>query len=276
MSPVESDEEYLTRKQRREQARSERKAAEEAAVSDAAKRRRLAQLGGAVAVVVVAIVVVLIATGGSSSSKPPEVTSTTATKQVSAVTKELAGTTQKGIVLGNPNAPVTMQYYGDLECPICRDFTLGALPPIITKWVKTGKLKIEYRSLETATREPETFRTQQIAALAAGKQNKAWNYIETFYHEQGEEGSGYVTESYLKGLAQQVPGLNLTQWTTDRGNQQYQAQIAVDTQEANNNGFTGTPAFLIGKTGSGLKKYEYSSLTDPSGFNEAIEKALKG
>ena len=276
MSQVGSDEEDLTRKQRREQARAERKAAEEAAVSDAAKRRRLAQLGGAVAVVVVGIVVVLIATGGGGSSKPPAVTSTTATKEVSAVSSELAGTTQKGIVLGNPNAPVTMQYYGDLECPICRDFTLGALPVIIQKWVKTGKLKIEYRSLETATREPETFRTQQIAALAAGKQNKAWNYIETFYHEQGEEGSGYVTESYLKGLAAQVPGLNLTKWTADRGDQQLQAQIALDTQEANNNGFTGTPAFLIGKTGSGLKKYEYSSLTDPSGFNEAIEKALKG
>jgi hypothetical protein len=35
--------------------------------------------------------------------------------------------------------------------------------------VRPGKLKIEYRSLETATREPETFHTQQLAALAAGK-----------------------------------------------------------------------------------------------------------
>ena len=109
-------------------------------------------------------------------------------------------------MLGNPNAPVTLQYFGDLECPICKDFTLGALPPIIQKWVRTGKVKIEYRSLETATREPEVFKTQQVAALAAGKQNKMWNYLETFYHEQGEEGSGYVTESYLQGLAQQVPG----------------------------------------------------------------------
>jgi len=276
MSPVESDEEDLTRKQRREQARAERKAAEEAAAAGDAKRRRLTQLGGAVAVVVVAIVVVLVITGGSSSSKPPAATSTTALKQVSLVEGTLNGTTQKGIVLGNPNAPVTMQYYGDLECPICRDFTLGALPPIIQKWVKSGKLKIEYRSLETATREPETFRTQQVAMMAAGKQNKAWNFIELFYHEQGEEGSGYVTESYLQGLAKQVPGLNLTKWTTDRGDQQLQAQLAADTQEANNQGFTGTPSFLIGKTGGQLKKYEYTSLTDPSGFEQQFEAALKG
>ena len=50
------------------------------------------------------------------------------------------------------------------------------------------------------------FKTQQIAALAAGKQSKAWNYLELFYHEQGEEDTGYVTESYLQGLAHQVAG----------------------------------------------------------------------
>ena len=104
-------------------------------------------------------------------------------------------------MLGNPNAPVTLAYFGDLECPICKEFTLGALPSIIQKQVRTGKLKIEYRSLETATHEPEIFKTQQIAALAAGKQNKMWNFVETFYHEQGEENTGYVTESYLQELA---------------------------------------------------------------------------
>ena len=276
MSPVESDEEDLTRKQRREQARAERKAAEEAAVSDAAKRKRLTQLGGAGAVVVVAIVVILIVTSGGGSKNVAAPTSPAAKTEVAAVSAQLAGTTQKGNVLGSPAAPVTLQYFGDLECPICRDFTLGALPSIIQKWVKTGKLKIEYRSLETATREPETFRTQQLAALAAGKQNKAWDYIELFYHEQGEEGSGYVTESYLQGLASQVPGLNVAKWTSDRGDQALMAQITADTTEANNNNFNGTPSFLIGKTGGASKKYEYSSLTDPSGFNEAIEKVLKG
>ncbi len=122
-----------------------------------------------------------------------------------------------------------MQYFGDLECPICKKFTLGALPTIIQKWVRTGKLKIEYRSLETATREPEVFKTQQVAALAAGKQNKMWNFIETFYHEQGEEDSGYVTESYLQNIASQVPGLNLAQWTSDRSNPELANQVTAPT-----------------------------------------------
>jgi protein-disulfide isomerase len=273
MSPVENDEEDLTRKQRREQARADRKAAEEAEAAGAERRKRLTQLGIVVAVVVVAIVVVLIATGGSGKSKP--VTAAVKNETTTSVNQLLANIPQSGKTLGNPNAPVTLQYFGDLECPICKEFTLGALPTIIQKWVRSGKVKIEYHSLETATREPEVFKTQQVAALAAGKQNKMWPFVETFYHEQGEEDSGYVNEKYLQGIAQQVPGLNLATWTAARNNPVLASEITSDAQAANNVGFTGTPSFLIGKTGSTPSKLEYSSLTDPTGFNEAIEKQLK-
>jgi protein-disulfide isomerase len=269
------DEADLTRKQRREQAREQRKALEEAEAAGAKRKARLTQLGIVVAVVVAVVVVILIATGGGGTKKvAPH--STEANQTVAAVNTLIGGIPQSGNTLGNPNAPVTLQYFGDLECPICKEFTLGALPTVIQKWVKTGKVKIEYRSLETATREPEVFKTQQVAALAAGKQNKAWNFIETFYHEQGEEDSGYVTESYLQGLAQQVPGLNLATWTNARSDPTLVTQVTTDAQAANNAGFTGTPSFLIGKTGGTPSKLEYSSLTDPSSFNEAIEKLLKG
>jgi protein-disulfide isomerase len=68
--------------------------------------------------------------------------------------------------------------------------------------------------------------------------------------------------------------LNLTQWTNDRNNPALAAQIATDKQAANNAGFTGTPSFLIGKTGGTPSKLEYGSLTEPTSFNEAIEKLL--
>jgi protein-disulfide isomerase len=276
MSPVDSDEQDLTRKQRREQARSQRKALEQAEVASAARRTRLTQLGIVVAVVVVAIVAVLVASGGGTS-KPPPPTSKPATKISREVSGFLAGIPQNANTLGSPTAPVTLQYFGDLECPICKDFTLpgGALPTIVQNWVRPGKVKIEYRSLETATREPEVFKTQQTAALAAGKQNKMWNFIELFYHEQGEENSGYVTESYLQGLAQQVPGLNLSQWSGARSEPALASQVATDAQAANNAGFTGTPSFLIGKTGGTMAKLGEVSVTDPAPYNEAIEKALK-
>jgi len=275
MSSIEGDEGDLTRKQRREAARSQRKAMEEAQAASAARRTRLTQLGVVVAVVVAVIVVVLIATGGKSKSGIP-----TSKAEITSVTKEIAsllgGIHQTANVLGSPTAPVTLQYFGDLECPICKEFTLGALPTVIPKLVRTGKLRIEYRSLETATREPEVFKTQQVAALAAGKQDKGWNFIETFYHEQGEEDSGYVTESYLQGIAKQVPGLNLTQWESDRNDQELATQVNADAQAANAQGFTGTPSFLIGHSGGAMSKLNYtSSPADPTFINEAVEKLLK-
>jgi protein-disulfide isomerase len=274
MSPIEGDEEDLTRKQRREQARAERRAMEEAQIASAVRRTRLTQLGIVVTVVVVAIVAVLIATGGSSK-KPPAIGS----KEANATTKEIAklidGIPQSANTLGSPTAPVTLQYFGDLECPICKEFTLSALPTIIPKWVRTGKLRIEYHSLETATREPEVFKTQQIAAYAAGKQNKAWYFIETFYHEQGEEDSGYVNEKYLQGIASQVPALDLAQWQSDRSDPELANEVATDAQAANNNGFTGTPSFLIGRSGGAMTKLEYTtSPGDPAFVSEAVEKLL--
>ena len=273
MSQIENEED-LTRKQRREQARADRKAMEEAEASDAARRKRLTQLGVVVAVVVAAVVVILVVTssGGSKTVKLHSKESTNIEKEVSTL---LAGIPQSGNSLGSPTAPVTLQYYGDLECPICRKFTEGALAPLIRNWVRAGKLRIEYHNLETATREPETFKTQQAAALAAGKQAKMWNFIETFYHEQGAEDSGYVTEQYLRGIADQIPGLNLSKWTQARTKAEYASQIESDAQAANSAGFTGTPSFLIGHTGGAAKNLEYSSLEDPAGFNEAIEKELK-
>src|ERR1700683_2730395 len=258
MSSIEGDEGDLTRKQRREAARSQRKAMEEAQAASAARRTRLTQLGVVVAILVAVIVVVLIATGGKSKTglakTKQEITSTTAT-----VSDLIGGIPQSANVLGSPTAPITLQYFGDLECPICKEFTLGALPSVIPKWVRTGKLRIEYRSLETATREPEVFKTQQVAALAAGKQDKGWNFIETFYHEQGEEDSGYVTESYLQGIDKQVPGLNLMKWTSDRNDQDLATQVNTDAQAANAEGFTGTPSFLIGHSGGAMSKLNYTS-----------------
>jgi protein-disulfide isomerase len=265
----------LTRKQRREHARAQRRELQQAAAARAARRTRLTLLGVVMTVVVTGIVVVLIATSGGGAVNRIAPESREARVATEDVTALLAGIPQSGDVLGRPTAPVTLQYFGDLECPVCRSFTLGALPSIIHTWVRTGELRIEYRSLETATREPEVFKDQQVAALAAGMQNKMWNFLETFYHEQQEEDTGYVTENYIQGIARQVPGLNLPQWIVNRNEAALADQLSSDEQAATSQGLNGTPAFLIGRSGGAPSKLEPSSLTEPSSFNDAIEKLVK-
>jgi protein-disulfide isomerase len=184
----------------------------------------------------------------------------------------LAGVPQSANALGQPAAPVTLAYFGDLECPYCRDFSLEVLPSIIQRWVPTGKLRIEFRALQTATHEPEVFIAQQVAVLAAGRQDKAWHFIETFYEEQGEEGSGYVTDAYLQGIASQIAGLDLARWAHDRSDPDLAKEIAGDDRAAENAGLTGTPSFLIGASGGAMSRF---SPSDPTSFDAVIEGLLE-
>jgi protein-disulfide isomerase len=274
--PTVDDEQDLTRKQRREQAREQRRAAERAAAQSDTRRTRLMQLGGVLGVVVVIIVVILVASGGNSKT-PGQVkaNSPQETKLVSEVSSLLRGIPESGNSLGSTSAPVTLVYFGDLQCPFCGEFSRTALSQLIERYVRPGTLRIEFRNFETATHEPETFRTQETAAVAAGKENLMWYYIELFYRQQGQENSGYVNEEFLRTLARQVPGLNTTAWLAARSDPEFATQITADAQAANNAGFTGTPSFQIGRTGGALKKLEYQSLTDPTPFAKAVESLAK-
>ncbi len=72
-----------------------------------------------------------------------------------------------------------------------------------------------------------------------------------------------------------MPGLNLSAWSEARNDPAYANQIVSDAQAATQNGFTGTPSFLLGKSGSTLPKFETASLTEAGPFEAAIEKQLK-
>src|SRR6202012_3771988 len=106
---------------------------------------------------------------------------------------------------------------------------------LIKNEVKTGKVKLVYKSFETATAngpDANQWSNQQSAAYAAGAQAKAWNYILLFYRDQGTEDTNYVNAAYLTGLAKQVPGLNLKKWNTDRFNPAYATQVANENKTA--------------------------------------------
>ncbi len=232
----------------------------------------------AAGIVLAALAVVVVAAGDSSSRSKSGRTHGAATAQrttAQEITALLAGIPQRTRTLGQPTAPVTLKYYGDLECPFCREFTLDTLPSLIRRWVRNGQLKIEYLSMETATREPKTFQIQQSAALAAGLQGRLWNFIELFYHEQREEDSGYVTENYLDGLARQIPGLDVTLWSEERYDPELAAKISAEAKAAVRAGLTGTPSFAIGHSKGLMYRLETPSQTDPGPFDKAMEYFLK-
>ena len=142
---------------------------------------------------------------------------------------------------------MTVTEFGDLECPVCKSFALGSENQLISNEVRSGKVKLIFRSLETAsgTANGSMFVPQQASALAAGQQKLGWNYIELFYHEQGDETTSYVSDNFLAGLAKQVSGLNYGQWSSDRQSSSLSTQVDADLRAAATAGYQDTPTILV-------------------------------
>ncbi len=257
-----------SRKEQKEQARQRRLALEREQAERAARERRLRMLGGVV-IVAAAIIAVAIAISSGGSS-PPKLNSAAATQAAATVDGLLAGIPQSGNTLGSPTAKVTVTEFGDLKCPVCRDFALGAENQLISNDVKTGKAKLVYRSLCTATcsgPQPSVFPTQQTAAYAAGLQNKAWYYIELFYHLQGDETTSYVDSNFLGGLAKLVPGLDYSRWQSDSTLASLKAQVTTDQNFAASKGWSATPTVVV----TGPKgEQDITSLSDYGTYQSAI------
>lgn len=262
-----------SRKEQKEQARAARIAQEQAVAAQQQRKRRFQIFGGVIALAIV-VVVVVIAVGSGGGSGPTK-------NAYPTVHSQLAGIPQDGVTLGNPSAKFTLTYFGDLQCPICRDFTVtpSDLPQFIHSQVRTGKAKVLYRSFCTATcndysNGQHIFKQQQTAAYAAGKQHLFWDYAELFYHEQQAEGSGYVTAAWLQGLAKQIPKLKLSTWETDLKDPVLADQVSSDTNAAIKLKLTGTPT-LIMKGPKGSETVTGPGGTIPSASDlEAAMKAL--
>lgn len=236
-----------SRTKQKEEARARRLAEERALAERAQQRRRLQMLGGVVlaAVAIVAVAIALSVGGGSSA---PKVGSKQASSTVKPVDTLLAGIPQSATTLGSPTAKVTITEYGDLECPICRDFSETAEQQLISNDVRQGKVRLIYKSLSTATSNgpnPNIFPTQQAAAYAAGLQNLGWYYILDFYRLQGTEDTNYVTPSYLTGIARGVPGLDLAKWSSDRTSSTLLQQVSSEEQTATSLGLNSTPTLIV-------------------------------
>jgi protein-disulfide isomerase len=242
-----------TKQERREAARQARVDAERTAAASAQRRRRLRMLGIAIgaAVVLVVVAIVVSSGGGSKSTVPPKQKGEVVSGQnLSAAL--LQGIPQNGIVIGQPNAPLTMAEFADLQCPFCRAYTVDEFPSIVREYVRTGKLKIEFRNFTFIGQDSVT--AGQYAS-AAGQQNKLWNFVDLFYLNQGEENSGYVTQPFLSRILQAVPGLDATKAQADAHAPAAVVGMKTANTLASQHRIDSTPSFLVGKSGSTLQRF---------------------
>lgn len=237
-----------TRSARREAAREERRERERAEAARAGRRRRLFQLGGAVALAAAIVATVAIAGGGGDDRPRRRAGESIAGAQDTA--RLLRGIPQRGAVLGDPKAPVTLVEFADLQCPWCKAASEGVLPTIVEQYVRDGRVKLVFR--DVAMLGDDSVRAGQMAA-AAGLQGKLWDYVHLFYVNQGQEGTGYVTDDFLREVGGGVRGLDVDRAMDDRSLPAVERAIADARAEWSGHGLDRTPSFVAGRTGAALE-----------------------
>lgn len=219
--------------QKRKELREKRLKAEAQAKGGDRRENMMKIIGVAAFIAIVGIVVAIVVVSSGDSDAP---------KDSSAVNEQLAGIPQNGMVLGDPDAKVTLIEYGDLQCPICKQYADEILPDVIEGPIRSGKANFEFKDWAVLG-EDSTLAAK--ANLAAGEQNLAWSFLENFYANQGLENTGYVTDDFLTDIAEKAGIQDIDKWNVDREKASLEDVLLKIDNEATEMGFSGTPSFAI-------------------------------
>jgi protein-disulfide isomerase len=247
-----------TREQRRAEARAQREAAEQAAARSDQRRQRLMILGGVLVAAVVIVVAVVLIAGNHGSDEKTAASSTSAPVANSAVIQEqLGGVPQKGNTLGKSGAPITIVEYGDLQCPVCANFSNSIMPHVVQDYIRQGKARIQFRNFAFIGDDSNKL---ALASLAAGLQNKQFDFNELVYANQGQENSGYATDDYIKKIFASIPGLDAEKAMQDMDSQAVSDLLAKDMQLSQVEGISATPTIYVGRSGQTPTAVNYTDL----------------
>ncbi len=214
---------------------------------------------GIAAAAIAGLLIAVSLSGGDSGSKA---------SPVARAADVFAGIPQSGTVLGKPDAPVTVLEFADLQCPFCAEWSGQTLPTVVGEYVRTGRLKLDFRGL--AFIGPDSEKAAR-AVFAAGRQNRAWEVLEGLYAAQGSENSGWVTDDLIRQVAGQVDGLDVDRLMADRDH--VTAELKRAEADGAAAGVRGTPSFYIAQPTGLPVSLEVQGL-DPDSFRAVIEQYL--
>lgn len=160
--------------------------------------------------------------------------------------------------IGSKDAPVTIAYWFDYQCPFCKAVDVGgipqiplepAIPGVVKEYVDTGKVRIVFK--DYAFLGPDS-------VTAALYSHSIWKlYPEKFYEwhvamftAQDEENGGFGDEASIVTLTRTVSGIDADAVKADVAahKAEYQSAIDADKTEGTSMGVQGTPGFITGKT----------------------------
>jgi protein-disulfide isomerase len=232
-------------------------------------RNRLTLVAAAVGAAAL-LAVVLILAGGKSSTTTTTTNATGATTTAAGAASVFAGVAQQGNTLGQASAPATLIVYEDPQCPFCRQWNIQTLSTVVNQFVRTGKLKLEYRGVVIIG--PDSVRGLR-AVDAAAKQNKLWNLVDALYARQGAENSGWITNSAILAAAKDA-GANGQAILAGMGASSVNATLNTWQKQAMADQLKGTPTFVIARPPAVSHQLPVQGL-DPATFVAALAAALQ-
>ena len=164
---------------------------------------------------------------------------------------------------GNPNAPVTLEEFGDFQCPSC-----GTYEPELKKMKAEfgDKLKVIFRELPLLPMHEHALMAAQ-AAEAAGLQGKFWEMHDLLYENQAKWVEQKDLVPVFVDYAKQI-GLNPDQFMKDLNGERVAQRIFQDGKRAHSFGLKGTPSFFV--NGKEAKDEQWK----PEGLRQMIRDAI--
>ena len=167
-------------------------------------------------------------------------------------------------IRGNPDAPVTLEEFGDFQCPPC-----GSFAKFTEELLKEydSRLRIVFRNFPLVAHEHA--REASLAAEAAGLQGHFWEMYDVLYREQAVWSKAPNTRELFESYAGTI-GLNLDQFKKDMDGEQARARVDSDQARAESLGINVTPTIYINGQPVDAKD------KNPEGVRAAINAALAG
>ncbi len=179
------------------------------------------------------------------------------------------GIPQRGTVIGQKSATVTLIQFEDLGCSHCAEFMAEAFPTIVRDYVRPGLVKVDFRGLGVVT--PASAPALRYA-LAAGRQKKLWQVVELYYANQSRLGQ-FITDKGVKRLVRGVPGLDATRLVADAKTLSVKRQAAAHAAEVTRRSVPGVPWFFV-KIGAAPPKVVRPDAYDGASFSAILDEAL--
>ena len=145
------------------------------------------------------------------------------------------------IIMGSPNAKITIVEFGDYQCTFCYKFHDETMKRINEKYIKTENVNFIYKDFPLNGKQSIL---ASEASYCAEKQGKFWEYHNTLYNNWGGENTGWITENVLLGFAKDVR-LNLDDFSQCLENSEFRQKVLDNEQFGKNIGINATPSFLI-------------------------------